>query len=148
MTLEHQLGYFVGEYIFHTSLPTLSIDSLLSRKVIYVTIGEADKFKALQKVWFDNYKEGIKDDPRWIEMTNYHNELASKYLPDTLECLVPSLDLESINVDEFKQGIISALWNTDLCWYSLDHNDIEITKDRNWMWFHYKITFKLQLIKP
>lgn len=64
LTLAYQLGIYVGEQIVDKFLPTLSCDSLQTRNVISVTIGEGDECKRLSDVWFAKRMEfrGSDDD--------------------------------------------------------------------------------------
>jgi hypothetical protein len=142
-SLEYQLGYFVGEYIYRTKLPTLNVDAIHSRKVIYITEGETKKYIKLHENWFNKVMSGLGSEDEWQELRSYHKELARKYLPPILECFIPVLDMSNIiDMDDFKEGIRDSLWDTDLCWYAIKQNeDIEISDDEE-AWFK-KILLKL-----
>lgn len=118
-SLEYQLGYYVGEYIYHTQLPTLSTDLLHSRKVIQVTISEADQYHALEEKWRKS-----KSDLDWNTMKDFRHALAKKYLPNKLECFIPKLDFnEQFDITEFKKGLRWSLWDCDLCWYKIEKDE-------------------------
>jgi hypothetical protein len=147
-TIDYQLGWYVGEYIFMRMLPTLSTDLLKSRKVIQVTIAEADEYHRLEELWRQSYKDNhITDEPNehWINATKFRHELAKKYLPNPLECFIPIIEcLDTTDIQAFKAGIRDVLWDTDLCWYNIEKDeDIEImpTSER----WHTQINFKLSV---
>ena len=56
--LSTQLGYYIGEYIVHRFLPTLSCDTLHSRNLIMVTGEEEDEHERLKKEWFSKTHAG------------------------------------------------------------------------------------------
>ena len=62
-SLESQLGYFVGEYIVHRNLPTLSTNLMRSRKVIQVSEEDAKENERLNAEWFETARlNGKMDD--------------------------------------------------------------------------------------
>lgn len=134
-SLEAQLGYFVGEYIYHRCLPTLSTDSLQTRKVIPVSAEDAAENKRLEEEWF-NTCYGVKNDlpspeksDTWKAYSAHNKMLKEKYMPHTLKCYVPQLTINNMNLDEFKVGLIASLWDSDLCAYSLKPENIKIYND-------------------
>lgn len=132
MTIEYQLGYYVGEYIYHTQLPTLSTDLLKSRKVIQVTIAEADEYHTLNSKWHKSFNgDNRVVNPDWEAAKEYRHGLAKKYLPHILECFVPRLEFkEDFNMIEFKKGLRFSLWDSDLCWYKIETDeDIEVIQE-------------------
>lgn len=129
-TLESQLGYFVGEHIVHKDLPTLSTDLILSRNVIQVSEDDIEENKKLEVEWYhsisngcdENHENGSKK--KWEKYYNHHKMLEKKYLPEKLVCYIKPLNVG--NIDEFKNGLITSLWNCDMCAYSLKPENIKI----------------------
>lgn len=125
LTTERQFGFFVGETIIAKYLPQLSIDTD-SGKVVQVSDEDEKKYKDAEKKWFrcDNEEEKQKF---WLKYYNLRQTLIKKYLPKALICHFDILSI--INEDEFKKGLIESLWNSDICEYSLNPDDIKIYDD-------------------
>ena len=132
-SLESQLGYFVGEYIVHRNLPTLSTNLMRSRKVIQVSEEDAKENERLNAEWFETVRvSGKMDDgskEKWEKLYNHNKMLNKKYLPEKLVCYLKPLNIA--NVEEFKKGIIFSLWNCDMCSYDLKPENINIYDDIN-----------------
>lgn len=136
-TLESQLGYYVGEDIVHRFLPTLSTDGVTSRKCIIVSEDDTKENKRLSDEWYSTTRYGGKWDgvtengnkDKWEEYRTHNKMLEFKYLPHTLTCHLPPLNVE--NIDEFKKGLINSLWNSDMCSYSLKPENIKIYDDED-----------------
>ena len=118
--LNYQLGMYVGEYITLKYLPTLTTDSLRTHTQISVSEEDIEKHKRVQetlsKAWFK--RKGNKEVNTKVEFESYknlNNELAKKYLPEKLECLIPKI--YPTNIDKFKEGLMDQLWDTDLSHY-------------------------------
>lgn len=126
LTLDYQLGWYVGETLIDRKLPTLSVDSLQTLKCIKVSDEEEAEYKRLSDIWFNNYNEGEgNNDPNWIALKSYHGMLKDKYIPPTLEYHVRPLNIT--NIEEFKTGFRQSLWDSDVCYYNIKTNDdIEI----------------------
>lgn len=125
LTLEFQLGYFVGELISINQLPTLSTDHLQSRYVIEVSDEDTKENKRLEDEWFFSNED--EKDGKW-DLYHQHNKmLEKKYLPNPYSCHFTTLNVE--NIEEFKKGLINSLWNCDMCSYSLKPEDIKIYDD-------------------
>jgi hypothetical protein len=137
LTLEYQLGYYIGEYIVYRYLPTLSIDMLTSRKVISVTSEEQREYQELDDAWFQkvqsnrNLPDSSYSAPdEWDALMKFRREMQNKYLPKKLECHISPLNVE--NMEELKRGIMSSLWNCDMCHYNCSKtDDIEIILDED-----------------
>lgn len=134
LTLDYQLGFYVGEYIYDRILPTLSTDELKTRKVINVSEEDTIENKRLHKEWIEKVVYGgnkinVSENIFWKAYFEHNNMLEKKYLPHTLECHVPTLYFD--NIDEFKNGLIESLWNSDLCAYSLKPENIKIKMNGN-----------------
>ena len=141
ISMDYQLGYYVGEHIVNRYLPTLSTDMIQSRNVIKV--GEEDEIenKRLDEEWFKTTRynddwdgEGDEDKQKW-ELYKQHNKmLEQKYLPKELVC---HLRLLKINDEkDFKEGLHSSLWDCDMCSYNIEIENIKI---ENEMEFGYTI---------
>ena len=132
LTLDYQLGYYVGADIFNRCLPTLSSDSLRSRNVIKISEEDQKENERLNEEWYATTKYGKAPDEevkegKW-DLYHAHNKmLEKKYLPNPLECYMDILNIQ--NLEEFKEGLIEYLWNCDMCSYNLHHEDIEILDD-------------------
>jgi hypothetical protein len=137
LTLEFQLGYYVGSKIFTRYLPTLSTDSLQSRNVIQVSSEDLTENKRLNDEWFDTTRYGKNRDEnspngnkeKWNLYYEHNKMLEKKYLPDPLVCHLRLLNVEKW--DRFKEGLIDYLWDCDMCSYSLEADDIEISDDED-----------------
>lgn len=142
----YSLGVFLAEYIMHTKMPSLS-NNAWTRNVIQVTWGEAQEEKRLSEAWsskvneekYSNLKPGMKPAERykvdqdaykacedeWNANMKYRYELKEKYLPHTFKSNVPYVDFSDEEANkEIMQGFIDALWDSDMCDYSLKEEDI------------------------
>jgi len=147
--LNYQLGIYVGEHIVSQYLPTLSTDGLKSRNVIELSVEDTTKCNILNKALTDSYRwnggTGDRDGTgpilhkTWLA---HQNKMADKYLPQILECLVPKV--HPTKMSEFKLGIIESLWDCDLCWYSINADDIEFVQTDKYAWCT-KIYLKLDV---
>lgn len=142
VSMDWQLGYYVGENIVHNYLPTLSTDMIHSNKVIQVSEEDYFENKKLNEDWFNSCKHvrgDSGDKEKWNLYFNHNKMLVKKYLPPVLEC---SFRLIRINdMDKFKEGLYSSLWNCDMCSYDIKEKNIEIKNDMEFG-FTY-INFKL-----
>ena len=116
--LNYQLGMYVGEHITRKYLPTLSTDALKTYNEIQVSEEDAQRHKladeALMKTY--NHKWRTGDSKKEFEVFKaLNNELAKKYLPEKLDCLVPKI--YPTDMDTFKEGLKDQLWDTDLSHY-------------------------------
>lgn len=135
LTLEYQLGYFVGDYIVDHYLPTLSTDPIRSKNCIEVSDEDFMENERLSTTWSNRYEWGkfpdIKQENNvnslWEAYRAHSEKLSKKYLPEVLKCTFNPINVE--NLDEFKKGIADALWDSDICAYSTDLNDIKIYHD-------------------
>ena len=137
LSLDFQLGLFVGEYIFYKYLPTLSVDYWKTRNVIDVSPEEKVENDRLNDIWFKKamVAKDRKSDEDWKAWHDYYKSLEVKYLPHTLDCRVYPLNLS--NEEDFKRGVRSALWNSDVCAYKCSTNeDIVIKYDNNGYYTH------------
>lgn len=141
LTMEYQLGRYVGEMIVDKHLPTLNVDMLRTRNCIKVSDDEELEAKRLDDVWHANYDERVKNDSNWIALRKYHAMLEEKYLPPVLECHITLLNVE--NMGEFKRGVRDSLWDSDLCHYDItDNNSIEVVDDEDGYFTLIKLKYK------
>jgi hypothetical protein len=127
MTMEYQLGWYVGEEIVRKYLPTLSVDMIQTRTVIEVDPAEKVECERLNDIWFEKSQrlgqEGSSKE--WKELRAYHEMLEAKYLPKEVICHIQPVNY--IDEDQFKLGIVRALWDSDLCHYKCsDPSDVDV----------------------
>jgi hypothetical protein len=122
LTAEYQLGYYVGEYIYSRFLPTLSTDLLQTRNVIKVSEEDELENKRLCDEWSVDGWNG-----NWVEYYQHNQMLEKKYLPHELKCHFDLLHIKKEK--QFKDGLINSLWGCDMCYYSLNPEDITIEQD-------------------
>jgi len=132
-SLSNQLGYYVGEYIVNRYLPSLSCDASHTRTVIDVNEDDARECDILDKAWFKtamknrgNGKPAGGDTEEWKSLQECRQRLKVKYLPEKLECPLPILVLDDMDITLFKEGLGVSLWDCDMSYYSCDPKDIEI----------------------
>jgi len=109
---------------------------------ISVTCGEGDECRRLNDVWFAKRMEFRNDDDtatkatekEWNEMRAYHKMLEDKYLKDKIDCHFQLLNVLENDMEEFKSGIGSSLWDCDCSHYSTKNEDIEVKADEDG-WF-------------
>jgi hypothetical protein len=130
------IGMYIGEIIVLRYLPTLSTDIFKSRKVIKVSDEDATRHRIVYNAWYaTESQEGYSE--AWETLKSLEKELILKYLPERLKCYV--IDIPSSGLEEIKSGIIDSLWNSDICNYSCNREDIHINVKES------KVTLKLQL---
>ena len=145
-SLEYQLGVFIGEFIIGNYLPTLNIDSLLTHTVINVTEDEKNKYDELNDLWFKSVR-GDKDisNTNWNNMRRFQLEMENKYLPPVIECYVPGFDVQDYVT--LKEGIRESLWDSDLCHYSIDVDNIDINEYDEKINYHYPMRRLIKLMR-
>lgn len=121
LTADWQLGYYVGESIYHKSLPTLSVEPG-TRIIIPVSLEDEQEYKRIEEEWWDNYT-----DEEWNSYQEFRKKINKKYLPNPLKCYENILNIT--NMEEFKDGLITSLWNSDVCNYELTPDKIKIYDD-------------------
>jgi hypothetical protein len=146
LSLEYQIGHYVGESIFYRTLPTLSCDDITTRNTIQVSEEETNELKRLSDIWLNKVwdfkgteeekKEATKEE--WGNLRTYQKMLDDKYYPPTIQTHLSPLNVG--DMDKFKRGLIDFLWNCDCCSYSLKEEDILIETDNNY--FFTIITLK------
>lgn len=132
LTLNYQLGFYVGLEIVNSYLPTLSTDMLQTRNVIQVSEEDTLENERLDTEWYSttryggnwNGKDENGDKEKW-ELYHQHNKmLERKYLPNPLICHLDLLNIQ--NENEFKDGLRVVLWDCDMCSYNIEPENIKI----------------------
>lgn len=138
LTMDYQLGYYVGEDIVNRFLPTLSTDSIKSNNVIEISDEDLQENKRLYNEWNSTTKGRYKgddedydgDESKWELYLQHNKMLDKKYLPNPLICGLRLIKFN--NENEFKDGIRSALWDCDMCSYNIDIENIKIKYEMEW----------------
>lgn len=116
LDLNYQLGILAGSIIYEKYLPTLSTDMMQSKVVIDVTdkddLEEHNRFQKLYDSALGNSDEFKKIHKQWLE---FYKPMERKYLPKTIECKIEKI--HPTDLDKFKEGLNTYLWNTDLSHY-------------------------------
>lgn len=131
--LNYQLGMYVGEYITRKYLLTLSTDTLRTYNEIQVSEEDAERHKSISKALEKTYKFNEGDGDGRVEfkaLKALNDELAEKYLPNKLECLVPKIS--PTDLETFKEGLKDQLWDTDLSWYLPEDDFYQIGHEMGW----------------
>jgi hypothetical protein len=142
VSMDHQLGFYIGENIVDNHLPTLSTDLIHSRKVIKVSEEDEIENNKLDADWFNScthVKGDSGDKEKWEAYFNHNKMLEKKYLPQTLECVFNLIAIRDIK--KFKEGLMDSLWNCDMCSYNIDEDKIEITNDLELGFTHIKFQY-------
>jgi hypothetical protein len=152
-TIEYSLGEYIGEYICNSHLPSLGIDGM-TRKTISITWGESKEYERLHSNWHRKYNSKIKGagQKEWNEYLKFRYKLKEKYLPHILECNIPVIPNHILSSEENKSkiidGLIRTLWDSDVCEYSLEKEDIAIYTRTYYKFPLTTVTLKLDLNKP
>jgi hypothetical protein len=116
--LNYQLGVYVGEVIEFRYLPTLSTDMLKTRNVVEVSPEDAERHRIVSEALSKTYKFNGGDGDGKKEFEVYkalNHELARKYLPEKLQCMVPHI--RPTDMKQFLKGLQDQIWGTDRSWY-------------------------------
>ena len=141
--LNYQLGQYVGEYITFKFLPTLSTDTLKTYNEVQVNLEDSVRHREVSEALERTYKWRGGDDNGKEEFEVFkslNNELAKKYLPEKLDCLVPKIHLTYI--DAFREGLQDQLWGTDLSHYWPEDDFYQAGHELGWA-DHITLTLKL-----
>ena len=118
------LGVLIGEYIISHNLPTLDLDIFKTKNVISTSEDEKIEYNRLNILCFNDKNETPEN--KFDELKNYYKSLIRKYFPNELICDIPiSLDLND-NINEVKNGIRDSLWNSDVCEYNIEIENIDL----------------------
>ena len=129
LSVEYQLGQFVGEKIVRLFLPSLEIDSFETRNLIKVEPAEKAEAKRLSDAWWKKHQVSKEEsDAEWIALRSYHKQIEDKYLPKELICHIEPVNYT--NEEEFKSGLINALWHSDISHYNCSKtSDVDVKLD-------------------
>ena len=114
----YELGQLAGEIIELKYLPTLETDMIKTNNVVKVDDDELIENNRLNNILENTYKfnggdgESTQKHKDWLDHVYI---LAEKHLPIELECRITKVN--PTDMDSFKDGLYSYLWNTDLSWY-------------------------------
>lgn len=146
-SIEFNIGVYLAEHIISRNIPSLSCNQC-TRKVIQVTIGEADESKRLNDAWYSkkcSEEQRLRKEKKitnveeynieleanrlskdeWNSQLKYEYMLKEKYLPHALKCRVPNIDFSNEEVNKkIKEGFIASMWDWDFCEWSLKEEDI------------------------
>jgi len=142
VSMDYQLGFYIGENIVDNHLPTLSTDMIHSRKVIKVSEKDEIENNRLDDEWFNSCTHERGDSgnkEKWEAYFNHNKMLEKKYLPQTLECVFNLIGIKDMK--KFKEGLINSLWNCDMCSYNIDEEKIEIYNDLELGFTHIKFQY-------
>ena len=116
-------------------MPTLNIDSLKTRSVINVTPEETAEIKRLNELWYagalaKRSSRSGGESEEWKALRAYHEMLEAKYLPAIISSHFSLLNITTEHMEEFKTGISTALWDSDLSHYSTKIENIIVEADK------------------
>lgn len=111
--LNYQLGMMAGEYVVVTSLPTLSTDALKTRTIIKVSKELTEEWEQKEE---DYYNKGDRSKTFEENRDWYVKNIEDVYLKPEMKVQIPKV--EPTDLELFKEGFNSTLWNSDLSHYS------------------------------
>lgn len=116
-----QIGILFGELVWRR-MPTLSTNRCGSGARVQVSKEDEDKLNELSDKWYNNDTK-----ENWVEYRTFAHNIEDRYLKKEFKFMerMPWIEIN----DEFKKGLISFLWNTDGCEYSLNEEDITMSAD-------------------
>jgi hypothetical protein len=124
-SVEYKLGYMVGEFISVTYLPTLAVDNDSTNNSIEMSEEDTILYKKINRESLEYYKvDDYKHNVNWAKYQEFRKQMKLKYLPHTLECHI-NVELDSNSVD-IKSGIKQSLWDSDICEYNIEPENIVI----------------------
>ena len=128
--LNYQLGLYVGEYITRRFLPTLSTDMLKTYTEIQVSEEDAERHRIVDEALWKTDPRSTNRQEKFEVYKALNNELAKKYLPEKLDCLVPKI--YPTDMDTFKEGLKDQLWDTDLSHYFPQDDFYQVGHEMGW----------------
>ena len=141
--LNYQLGMYVGEHITFKYLPTLSTDMMHTNTRVQVSEEDAERHRIVEEALNNTrkYNGGDGNSTEAFEIYKaLNNELAKKYLPEKLTCLIPKI--YPTNIDTFKEGLSDQLWDTDLSHYFPEDDFYRVGHEEGWA-DHITLTLKI-----
>jgi hypothetical protein len=128
--LNYQLGMYVGEHITSKYLPTLSTDMMHTNTRVRVSEEDAERHRIVDETLFKTDPRSTDRQEKFAVYKALNNELAKKYLPEKLTCLVPKI--YPTNMDTFKEGLLDQLWDTDLSHYFPEDDFYRVGHKEGW----------------
>ena len=128
--LNYQLGQYVGEHITRKYLPTLSTDALKTYNEIQVSEEDAERHRIVDEALWKTDPRSTNRQEKFEVYKALNNELAKKYLPEKLDCLVPKI--YPTDMDTFKEGLKDQLWDTDLSHYFPQDDFYQVGHEMGW----------------
>jgi hypothetical protein len=124
LTLDYQLGYFVGLQILQNRLPSLPINIYTSKKS-NVNITEEEKLK-YEKLEIE-FEKDDENEEKYDKLNEFNLELEKKYLPNPYLCKFDLVRFE--DETEFRRGLIVGLTHPEIEYYSIENIEINIDLD-------------------
>jgi hypothetical protein len=128
--LNYQLGMYVGEHITFKYLPTLSTDMMHTNTRVRVSEEDAERHRIVDEILCKTDPRSTDRQEKFAVYKALNNELAKKYLPEKLTCLVPKI--YPTNMDTFKEGLLDQLWDTDLSHYFPEDDFYTVGHEEGW----------------
>jgi hypothetical protein len=105
---------------------------IYTSNVIKVDPAEKAECERLNEAWWAkrsmNSNEKEASDIEWRALRDYHKMLEDKYLPKELVCHIQPVNYT--DEEQFKLGIVRALWDSDICHYKCSEpSDVEVKLD-------------------
>jgi hypothetical protein len=138
--LNYQLGIYVGEHITFKYLPTLSTDMMHTNTRVQVSEEDAERHRIVDEILFKTDPRSTDRQEKFEVYKALNNELAKKYLPEKLTCLVPKI--YPTDMDIFKEGLYDQLWDTDLSHYFPEDDFYTVGHKEGWA-DHIILTLKI-----
>lgn len=117
-TINHQLGYMVGNHLVHFYLPTLSTDMIQMNEHQIIQVPED-----VAKVWAEKdaqwYAIARTDEGNKLFYENrdwYKENIEKVYLKPELKIFIRDLEIIG-DKEEFLRGVNLSLWNCDASHY-------------------------------
>lgn len=133
LTPSYQLGVLIGDDMANTQLPMLSCDMERGRNKINLNEEDDTEHSRLSRSHSVSYRENQRNpspelkkesEEKWKLYQDFRQHLKIKYLPEEVRCFRRDLHLGTLNQKEFKDGLRSGLWNSDICAYNLEPESI------------------------
>jgi hypothetical protein len=142
-SIEYKLGYMVGEFIVVSYLPTLAVDNDCSNNSIEMSEEDTILYKKINRESLEYYKiDEYQNNVNWSRYMEFRKQMKQKYLPQILECYI-NIELDVNNID-IKSGIRESLWQSDICNYNIEPENIVIENIMfNEKWFRTVVKLKL-----
>ena len=122
LSLDYQLGYYIGLYILMNRMPSLPINIFAYKNShVKISIDEKLEYEKLEQ----EYEKSEEDEKKLEALNNYELILEKKYLPNPYVCKLDLIKFE--NEIEFRRGLSVGLYNQEVQYYNIE--EIEITNN-------------------